>query len=237
MLRGGGAVQKEGLRMVREQYVHKPDGSHIMELGVAYLFLRDFELAWEHFQTAALTYPRSGDAFYGMAGVAKWCMGDPNSAVSMWCDGLKAKYARASGLGIKMPLLLFFASAVRPEVCEMAYAKKLLAEKLTDRRIGTWPGPIARLLMGDISDRDFRASCKGLNALDGRNRLWSAKFYVGLMERSSGNALTFKETMHALTNISDSEWQDEDILVSRLWHEEFFLARYEASEVPIPQCC
>src|SRR5213595_3977298 len=84
---------EEGLRLLKNAYGSKPDASHIMELGAAYLWLREYREAWEHFKKAIDTYPRSNSAFFGMAGVAKWCLNDPEEAVKQWRAGLQAEYA------------------------------------------------------------------------------------------------------------------------------------------------
>ena len=74
-----------------------PDASSIMELGVAYLWLKDYAAAWHHFHSANHRQPLYAANFYGMAGVAKWCMNEPNDAVSQWAMGIRCKYADAAG--------------------------------------------------------------------------------------------------------------------------------------------
>lgn len=113
LLRAGKAEQELGLRLVHQAYTDRPTPSRGMELGIALLWLRKYASAWEHFCSLIDADPqRCGDADYGMAGVAKWCLGETEQSIVYWRAGLKAKYARTAGLGVTMPLLLFFASVV-----------------------------------------------------------------------------------------------------------------------------
>jgi hypothetical protein len=77
-----------------------------MELGVTLMWHGQYVEAWEHFHSIIETDPRVGDGDYGMAGVAKWCLGEPKVAVSEWRDGLKAPYSRTP-FGVYTGLLLF----------------------------------------------------------------------------------------------------------------------------------
>ena len=137
LLRGGRDEQEQGFRLVQQFYAEDPlFGSAIMTLGVALLWLERYTEAWEHFHAVIETAPRVGDVYYGMAGVAKWCLGRPDEAVSEWRAGLKAKYARASGLNVSSPLLLFFAAVREPRVFDRKSAEKLLLKTTKDIRIG-----------------------------------------------------------------------------------------------------
>src|SRR6266478_4273177 len=120
---------------------------------------RTYAEAWKHFRSIIETDPRVGDNDYGMAGVAKWCLGEPQEAVSQWRAGLKAEYAR-SGVTVRMGLLLYFVSVVRPEVFDQDEAKRLLLEKADDPRIRDWPGPIAKLILRQISEVSFKKAVK-----------------------------------------------------------------------------
>jgi len=123
LLRAGKAEQEQGLRLVQQFYAGDPFfGSAIMTLGVALLWLGRYAEAWEHFHSVIATAPRVSDSYYGMAGVAKWCLGRSDEAVSEWRDGLKAEYAGASGINVGSPLLLFFAAVREPKVFDRKLA-------------------------------------------------------------------------------------------------------------------
>jgi hypothetical protein len=112
LLRYGDAEQ--ALALLRRVYARQSTPSHIMELGVAYLWTGDYDSARAHFNDAIRKFPRSMSSFYGMAGVAEWCMGECAAAVGDWRAGLNARFADAAGLGIRLPLLLFTASVLAP---------------------------------------------------------------------------------------------------------------------------
>ena len=201
-----------------------------MELGVALLWLRKYAEAWEHFRSVIETNPRCGDNDYGMAGVAKWCLDQRAEAVLEWKAGLEAKYARAAGLNLQMPLLLFFAAILQPTVFERNSAEKLIREKTRDLRIKNWPGPIARLVVDQIGESEFHELCQGANEQGRGNRFWLTEFYTSLMIYEPSKHSDFRERMRRLADTSQPECQDEAVLLRRLWHEEFFLARFVAQK-------
>jgi tetratricopeptide (TPR) repeat protein len=231
LLRAGKAEQEQGLELCRQAYARDPSASYIMQLGVAYLWLKQYAQAWEHFSsTIARKAPRGisnkSDSFYGMAGVAKWCLGKRREAIAEWALGLKAERVRTSGAHI--PLLLYFASIISPELYDISAAKKSMLEKTRDVRIQAWPGPIVQWILGQIKAGELIKHCQGR---DMRDNLWQVKFYRSLMQFERSRISDFRETMHKLTDIKQPEWQDEGFFLSRMWDEEYFLARYEATAV------
>lgn len=230
LLRAGKAEREQGLELCREAYARNPDGSHTMQLGIALLWVKQYASAWEHFQAAIEKHPNKAfDSEFGMAGVARWCLGERREAVAAWVLGLKAKYAGSAGLGLSMPLLLFFASVITPEMYDIATSRKLMLEKSKDIRIKSWPGPIVQRILGQINDGEFLRHCQGRDERDLRDNLWQAGFYRSLMQFEASNISDFRESMQKLTDIQQPEWQAEDAFLSRIWKEEYFLARQEAS--------
>jgi tetratricopeptide (TPR) repeat protein len=233
LLRAEKAEQEQGLALCREAYARNPSASHIMQLGIALLWLKQYAQAWEHFSTIIERKAPKGtsnkhESFYGMAGVAKWCLGERREAIAEWISGLKAEYAGAAGLGVEMPLLLFFASVVSPELYDNAAARTLMLEKTKNVRIKTWPGPILQWILGQINGGEFLRHCQGRHKRDLRYNLWKAQFYRSLMQFERSKISDFRESMHKLTDMQQPEWQDEDEFLSRIWVEEYFLARHEA---------
>ena len=244
LLRGGRDEQEQGLRLVQQAYTGDPFfGSAIMTLGVALLWLGRYAEAWEHFHSVIATAPRVSDSYYGMAGVAKWCLGRPDEAVSEWRAGLKAEYAGASGLNVGSPLLLFFAAVREPNVFDRKLAERLLLETTKDRRIKNWPAPIVRLVLDQISEAEFDNACRGIEpGITDKNPfvrhspeqtsdcLWLAEFYRSVLALERGALSEFQDSMRKISDTSQPEWQDErNVFTVRIWHEEFFLARYEAT--------
>jgi len=200
-----------------------------MELGVAYLWLEDFHAAERHFLHAIKESRVRGDTFYGMAGAAKWCLDDPVAAVRYWRGGLDAPYA-VGGIGISLPLLLWAASILRPGVFPAKEAARLLKAKAKDPRADSWPGPIAKFILGLSDEISLAAACFERNAVQpGQKRI--AEFYKGLLEFSRGaeDATVLREIMRTTADTSQSDWSKEEDFLDLMWSEEFFVARHEAS--------
>lgn len=170
-----------GILILRERYMREPSGSHIVELGVAYLWVGDYQAAQQHFQYAMETHPTLGDIFYGMAGIAKWCVDDPGAAVRLWHAGLDAPYA-VGGLGVHLPLLLFVASILRPGLLPKKQAEQILIEKVDDRRVKNRPGPLAKFVLGLGDEKTLPGLCKGVHERDTQHRKWLTQFYKAVLE-------------------------------------------------------
>ena len=56
-----------GLGLIRRNYEHDPTPSHIMELGVAFLWLADYKAAAEHFEQAIKKDRFTSSIYFGMA--------------------------------------------------------------------------------------------------------------------------------------------------------------------------
>ena len=224
-LRTGEVTQ--GLKAFKRIHDREPTASHIMELGVAYLWIRQYEEAWGLFRKTIDEYPQSMSSFYGMAGTAKWCLGDTAEAVRQWRDGLESKYADTNGLGLHLPLLLFAASILRPGSFENKVALKLLRDKSRDHRINEWPGPIALLVLGEINESDLRNQCSPADQVLTNDRKWLTTFYEGVLSYRVGNEAESKRAMQRLADTSSPLWTDQDFFLARMWSEEFFLARHE----------
>ncbi len=219
--------EEQLLRSCEEQYSADPvDGFRQVNLGTAYLWLRRYERAAEHYEAILKVAPAAGDDIFGMAGVAKWCLGEKKEAVALWNRGRRAKYSRG-GLTVAMPLLMLFASILDPESYDKAAAENLLREVVKNPLIRYWPGPIARMIVGEISETELSKELRGYNEADSRGREWDLKFYRSLLDIGESRSLRFKHAMREPTDLQRPEWQDERYFSKRVRHEELFLARHE----------
>jgi lipoprotein NlpI len=220
----------EGLALMREGYARDPSPSHVMRLGVGYLWAKEYDAAWEHFEHAIERHPQSIAVFFGMAGAAKWCVGEPWAAVRVWESGLNSQYADGAG-GVHLPLLLLVASTLRPASFSRSDALKILSKKAKDVRVNNWPGPIARYVLNLIDEGTLeRQSIDGSNR-EASSRKWLALFYKRILDLGIGtlNPQEFKELMRRMADTSEPDWSDEKEFLRLLWNEEFFVARHEAS--------
>lgn len=94
-------------------------------------------------------------------------------------------------------------------------------------RIRTWPGPIVQLIVGEIDEEAVENECRARDDQQTRERELLAEFYKTLIEIAPGTT-AFKDSMRKLSDVSQPEWRDENAFVSRIWNEEYFLARHEA---------
>lgn len=223
----------QALSQMQENYAQNASGSTAMELGVAYLWLERYVAAWNTFDDFNQKNPHRADCTYDMAGVAKWCLDSPQEAIKQWKIGLTCDYKDAAGLGVRAPLLLYFASVVHPELYFREEAESNLAQRTGDSRISVWPGPLAQFLLGDVDEHELRAL-----GFDGRFEdetilhNWSSDFFVGVLERARGNIGSYQKLMEKCSKISWDDFdEDQSVFLGKMWSPEFFLARHEAGAV------
>lgn len=224
---------EQGLVPLRRAYERKQSPSHIMELGIAYLFAGDYQAGWEHFQSAIKRFPYSMSSFYGMAGAAKWCVDDPDAAVKYWHMGLDAKFADGAG-GIQLPLLLWSASVVRLGAFPRDEAETILRKRIETVRAANWPGPLARFALGLLDEKTLGQLATAGSMRDAPpHRKWLARFYGRVFElgRLNLSLAEFRESMRPLADTSRPEWHNERDFLGLMWTEEFFVARHEAFPV------
>ncbi len=74
---------EQGLALLLNAYTRDPSSSHVMELGVAYLWAGKYQEAAKHFEHATQTHRHTSAAFYGMAGAAYWCLDRPHAGAAV----------------------------------------------------------------------------------------------------------------------------------------------------------
>ena len=228
LLRAGN--RDEGLRRLREDFVEKQSASNTMRLGVAYLWMGDFEAAFAHFDAVNQRKPYHTDAFYGMAGVAKWCLNVKEEAVALWKAGLKCAYADAAG-GVRLPLLLCVASVLSPKSFPRTEAEKLLRARTGGGRI--WPGPLGNYVLGHLDEAGLIGRCVNRDGSEYFLGRWQADFYFGLRAYDRGDVTRFQELMRKVVVIDDDDFDMENHrarFVRKFWHAEFFIATDLAHE-------
>jgi lipoprotein NlpI len=219
-------AKDEALRHLKEGYLKEGTPTHIMRLGVAYLWTEDYLSAWKHFIEVNERYPKYADRFYAMAGAAQWCLEKPQEAVKAWREGLDCQYTDSAR--VSLPLILYFASVVKPDVFSADEANRLLTDRAKSNRIQKWPGPITQFLLDQIDEDSLRHKCEGFNEGDTTLRNWRADFYLALVERVRGNLQRYRDLLRRCTTLSDHEFDaDRNTFLDKLWGPEFFLARHE----------
>src|SRR5262249_45982368 len=158
---------------------------------------------------------------------AKWCLDDQAGAIEYWYDGVDCRFADA-GLGIILPLLLLFASTVKPDLFSKTKAEGLLLRRANDPRARTWPGPLAKFVLEQMDESQLRNECAYPMDDEAALRHMRADFYIGVVEYRRGNQYGFLQKMQQASRLT---WEDfdasRDRFLARIWREEFFLARHE----------
>jgi len=122
-----------------------------------------------------------GDAAFGMAETAAWCLGDEKAAVKYWRKGTTPGYAVA-GTNSRTSLLLCAASALKPDTFSAQTADKLLQQKASHWRVTNWPWPIAHYIIGAASEEEVgpKAVFRNGDPADPNPKSWQFDFYKRL---------------------------------------------------------
>jgi lipoprotein NlpI len=162
---------------------------------------------------------------FGMAGAAKWCLNQRTDAVKEWHRALSCTYT--DGARIRIPLLLYFASVVAPDVYSDAEAQELLLKRVESAWARNWPGAVGEFVLGRIDEQSLQAKCSGVNNRDTLSRHWYIQFYIGVREYAKGHISRFEELMRLTSSVSDDDFNpDHASFRWKLGYEEFFLARH-----------
>jgi len=217
---------KLGIDLRTEMYLRRPSASHTMSLGIANLWTKDYESAWNLFEYMNKHDRWTRDGFFGMAGSAKWCMDKTEEAVECWRAGLNCSLGDAGGASVGNRLLLFAASILRKGVFLRTDAIALLEEKVRDQRIRAWPGPLVVFcLQNGRLELDLAEAKPGIES-----RRAQMKFYRSLLEFDAGvlSRGELNARMEEIGDTSESQWVEQKAFTSLIWKEEFFIARHEA---------
>jgi len=216
---------KEGIDVRTERYLREPAVSHALGLGVAYLWTKDYESAWNHIQYMNKHGRWTHARCFGMAGVAKWCLDQPGEAIECWKSGLHCNYMDSATVGTL--LLLFAASILRKDLFPQSKVTKLLQKKASHSKIRSWPGPLVEFCLkkGNV-ELDMLEAYPDVEALRA-----VVKFYRSLLDFDMG-VLSRDELNARMAEIADTsvpQWMEQKAFLRLVSHEEFFLARHEAS--------
>jgi hypothetical protein len=215
----------DAIQTLQDRYASDANPSHAMSLGVAYLLNSDFEPAWQHFNKYNREHPNRISTTYGMAGVAQWRLGRQHEAVTEWLTGLDCEYSDAEG-GVKLLLLLFFASVASPQSVRQIDVKDKLLGKSSDARINNWPGPLALFVLGKIDEERLSVECRHRNQTEAGVREMMKSFYVATV-RLHHNQL--EESDRHMQRAASLSWDEYDLskrsYLTKVWQEELHLAK------------
>ena len=228
-----------GLTLLRQSLTSGPLIEDILELGLAYLLLDEYDAAWEHFESVIKSNPQSPAKVYGMAGVAKWCLKSPESATAAWTAGLGTLGARADKAGLRLSLLMFAASIAQPGDIHHKYkAWAALLPKLDRLVPDVWPNQLVEYAIGIRGQEQLPETLAGSSGGEMHDRQWLCDFYKAVGEfHLIGDPRQFdpvqkadqlKERMQHLVDTTRSELVEITAFKSLIAHEEFYVARFLA---------
>jgi lipoprotein NlpI len=231
---------EEAIQVTWDEYAKDATNPSLaIRLGVGYSWLRDWERAWKHFHDFIEVYPSTTDFAFKYAGTAKWCAGDRVAAVAEWKQGIDVDYADVGG-GITIPLHLYFAAAVEPDIMPMHETVELLQSRLQAKPRDAWPAYLAKLLLGETTCESAIAQSESdVSHLWGDERRQAEEaarqqigFWWGVKQLTLGNHAGFRAAMR---NYADLAWDDFDtnreLLIAKLRSSEFYLARRESGRI------
>jgi tetratricopeptide (TPR) repeat protein len=161
-----------------------------------------------------------------------WFLGDRQEAIELMrglVDGIldgSINYGDAAG-AVTQGLLLYYMSVTENLPAEISFALKYMKNRSKRSAIRSWPGPVARYYLGEITFDDLLASATGQRDLPAaleiantkllsRRRLSGALFHDGVMRRVQGAEELCLARMRECCRL-------ENPLIEREW----YLARHE----------
>jgi hypothetical protein len=197
-----------------------------MELGVAYLWTEDYEAAYRHFSEVCREFPNSISSFYGMAGVAKWCLDEFEIAATLWETGTHCRFTDTGGPSAQLSLLRYTTAILHPHIVSLSRIEQSLAEMIENGSNKPWPFPVIEYLIGRKTYGELLSSAKGKNAVQTAFNNWYAGFFIGIKEYKAGNKGAFIKSMNETAITTDEDFDvNSRTFLAKLWCEVLYLAR------------
>jgi hypothetical protein len=212
--------------MITEYNRDQRNPSAAIQVGVTYMWLGEWQLAWDHFREVIERGSKTTDIFPKFAGTAKWCAGHRECAIQHWELGLGAGYTDASG-GITIPLHLYFAAAACPTLLCITDMGSLIRRSVQANVGAGYPRLLGRVALGELSVADALREAKESDPNGIREHPWKIAYWEGVHQLASGNEQGFLKEVAFVANL---DWETFDrcpaSFIRRLWSSEFFLARH-----------
>jgi tetratricopeptide (TPR) repeat protein len=164
-----------------------------------------------------------------------WFLGDRQRAIELMhglvegiLDG-SINYGDAAG-GVTQGLLLYYMSVTQALTEDTSFAAKYLKKRARRSAISSWPGPVARYYLGELTFEDVLTAATGQRDLSAafevartkllsRRRLCGALFHDGVRWRAQGSEEMCVARMRECYGLENP-----------LIEPEWYLARYEVEQ-------
>jgi hypothetical protein len=139
--------------------------------------------------------------------------------------------------GVTIPLHIYFAAAIDPDLMSTTNVDQLLESRLETNRQLRWPGHLASLVLGRMAyDQTIIQGKMAVRHLDGEERRQAEEFAKQQVDFWWGvKLLTMGDTagfLTAMKNYSEFSWADfdanGDLLICKFRTSELYLARCES---------
>ena len=84
--------------------------------------------------------------------------------------------------------------------------------------------------LGEVGESELQNALLKRDDSQIHSRQWLIEFYRAIINHEEGDHREFLKTMQKLTDVTRPEWSDHRFFLARMWSEEFFIARHEASK-------
>ncbi len=232
-----------GLSRMKIEYSKSPRNSRArLWYMAALLWTGDYKSVSEELErviTVGLfsTHQPGGEKDYALMGAARWCLGDYQTAVQIWNQGVNA-CGCTFGCCVQTLMLLNVASTVKPGVCCNVELRDIMLRRTANPRVRGWLGDLARYSADIITLADMARSLRAEEEAAVANNSesvekyanWMLAFYQSLKQRkqsllTSSQFNSLMESMAAPDRFAN--WNPESFagLIKR---PELYIARHQA---------
>jgi len=132
-------------------------------------------------------FPRRYQASYDDLGVCEWLLGNKAAAIEAWRGGLHTAYRDPAG-GVYSRSNLWWGGAMSGDRAVVREALGHLESALTSLRATNWPGPMARYVVGRISEKKLLEAAQDVDrCLEGDRITRESLLVVGAKAFQEGN--------------------------------------------------
>jgi|GEM_PF-1207732 len=213
---------EQAVRAYTSRLRRDKSGPNYCNRALAYLNLGEYDKALADFRAADAMEITTHDDYLQSIGVAQWLAGRESEAASTWRDLVhghergKVQYTDAAG-GVESPCLLWFAAVRLGQDELLKPARRLLKEKVRSKNgwIENWPGPIAKFLLGQITEAELRSEVEPQIPVLHERELCQAEFCIGVRRLQLGDHAGAKRAFRAAARLTAAKIENEFYLALR----------------------
>ena len=226
------------LRQIRAAFAGKQSLANALQLGLAYLWLEDYNAAWEHFDDRNRHYDNLNRGRPNSTIFTNWRAlrsgAWTNTPTRLLNGGGDANAAtRISRAGSHRPSYFSLPLSWTPPRARATSPKDFSDKRSKSWRYKYWPSPVTDYVLGRIDEDRLQDECSRKNNERGMLAArWEIGFYGGIVALSQGNISRYKKLIREASVTSDDNFDPTSKrYVIDIWKPEFFLARHLAAGI------